>query len=248
MPGTATKAVYNNHDFGKVGAIINAQLNPMTTAQRTTLGGTLTATHKGVFVWDTDLNAPYWWTGTVWQTVGGTQSGLTPKGNVAFNATEPATPTVGDLYVFTNAGTNTWEGSTVVQAGDQVYWDGTAWQFIQGNVIQGTAAVQGILQLASDAEAIAGTDTAKAVTSANLAAREASKKYSRTYFNSSVTTVADTPLTITHNLGLQHRDAYALSFKVGNSQVDVDTDSIDANSCSITSNVALTGSITVIGS
>lgn len=247
MPGTATKNVYVNHNYGKVGAIIDAQHNPLTTTARNTLGGTLNATHKGLFVWDTDLNAPYWWNGSDWATVSGGQSGLTPKGSVAFNAAEPGSPVVGDLYVFTSAGTNTWEGPTPVQIGDQAWWNGTTWEFLQGNVLAASDTVAGVVELATDAEAVTGSDTARATTPANVAAREASRKLARVYFNSGVTTVADTPLTITHNLGLQHRDAYTLSFKVGNSEVDVDTDSIDVNSCSITSNVALTGSITVIG-
>lgn len=247
MPGTANKSIYVNHDYGKVGAVVNAQLNPMTTAQRTTLGGTLTTTHKGLFVWDTDLNTPYWWSGSAWTAPATSQSGLTPKGNVAFNATEPGSPTVGDLYVFTSAGSNTWEGTNVVQVGDQVYWDGTVWQFLQGNAVAASTSVAGLATLATQAEVNTGTDTTKVVTAETLQGKLAANKQAKVYFNSSVTTVADTPLTITHGLTLQHRDAYTLSFKVANSEVQVDTDSIDVNSCSITSNVALTGTITVIG-
>jgi len=243
----AAKQINVNHDFMKLGIIIDAKHNPLTTAARTTLGGTLGANNKGLFVWDIDLNIPYWWSGTVWVQPTSAQSGLTPKGNKAFNDTEPVAPVIGDLYVFTTAGSNTWEGTTVVQIGDQVYWDGTIWQFIQGNTVAATDTVPGIVELATDAETNTGTDTTRAITPANLLANNASRKSAKVYFNSSVTTVADTPLTIVHSLALQNRDAFVLSFKVSNSEVGVDVDSIDVNNCSITTNIAATGSITVIG-
>ncbi len=234
-------------DFLKFGIIKDALANPLTTAQITTLATTLGSTHKGLFVYDYELSVLKIWNGTAFAANPTSQSGLTPKGNVAFNATEPVSPVVGDLYVFTNAGTNTWEGSAVVQAGDQVYWDGTIWQFIQGNVISSSTSVAGIVQLATDAETNTGTDTTKAITPANLAANQAARKAAKVYFLSSVTTVADTPLTINHALTLQNRDAFVLSFKVGNSEVDVDVDSIDVNNATVTSSLALTGSVTVIG-
>ncbi len=243
----AMRSTATGQDYLKLGIIKDALANPLTTAQITTLSSTLGATHKGLFVYDHELSVLKIWNGSAFAANPVTQSGLTPKGNVAFNATEPATPVLGDLYVFTNAGTNTWEGSTVVQAGDQVYWDGTIWQFIQGNVISSSTSVAGIVQLATDAETNTGTDTTRAITPANLAANQAARKSAKVYFVSSVTTVADTPLTINHALALQNRDAYVVSFKVGNSEVDIDTDSVDVNNCSVTSSVALTGSITVIG-
>lgn len=234
-------------DFIKLGILKDFLANPLTTSAKNTLAGTLGSTHKGLLVYDTDLLKLQSWNGSAFVDPPAAQTGLTPKGNVAFNDTEPGSPTVGDLYVFTNAGTNTWEGSTVVQAGDQVYWDGTAWSFIQGNVIASTDSVPGVVELATDAETNTGTDTTRAITPSNLAANNAARKSAKVYFSASVTTVADTPLTINHALGLQNRDAFVLSFKVGNSEVDVDVDSTDTNNCTITTNTALTGSITVIG-
>lgn len=207
------------------------------------MGGTLGAGHDGLFVWDTDLDAIYMWNGSTWITGSAAQTGLTPKGNKAFNDTEPSSPVVGDLYVFNSAGSNTWEGTNVVQVGDQVYWDGSAWQFIQGNVIAASETVPGIIELATQAEVNTGTDAVRAVTPATLAGRP----YGKVYFSSSITTVANTPLTVTHSLALQHRDACVVSFKVSNSEYAVDVDSIDVNSLSITTNLAVTGTIIVIG-
>lgn len=245
----AIKQVNVSHDFLKVGIVKDALLNPLTTSAISTLAGTLGSSNKGLIVYDTDLLKLQAWDGSAFADIAGTQSGLTPKGNKAFNDTEPSSPVVGDLYVFTNAGSNTWEGTTVVQAGDQVYWDGTAWQFIQGNVIAASETVSGIAEIATQAETNTGTDDLRIVTPLKLASHESTKAFAKTYFATGLTLVADTPLTINHALALQNRDAFVLSFKVGNSQVDVDVDSTDINNCTITSNVAVagTGVVTVIG-
>lgn len=236
-------------DFLKLGIIKDALINPLTTAQITTLAGTLSASHKGLVVTNTETGFLLVWTGAVFGPAAATsQSGLTPKGNIAFNGTEPSTPAVGDLYVFTNAGSNTWEGTNVVQAGDWAWWDGTVWNFVQGNTVQATTAVSGIVALATQAEVNTGTEAAKAVTPETLKAYVGSQlKLAKTYFNSSITTVADTPFTINHALALQHRDAFTISFKVGNSEVDVDVDSTDTNNCTITTSTAMTGTVMITG-
>jgi hypothetical protein len=248
MAGTTFRDIGYGINLLKEGILKDFLINPLTTAQRTTLGGTLGAGNEGLPVYDTDLNTLYVWTGAAWGSTGSSvQTGLTPKGNVAFGDTEPASPTVGDLYVFTSAGTNVWEGSTVVQVGDQVYWDGAAWQFIQGNVLAASETVAGVIEIATQAEVNTATDDVRAVTALKLAAYLANRSTPKVYFNASVTTVANTPLTITHSLGLQNRNAFVLNFMVGNSSVGVDVDSTDVNSLTITSNVALTGAITIIG-
>lgn len=235
-------------DYGKVGVLKDFLMNPVTIAQRDTLASALGAAHKGLPVTVTDLNGGTLqiWTGAAFTSVG-SSSGLTPKGSVAFGATEPVSPAVGDLYVFNTAGSNTWETATPVQVGDQIWWDGANWNIIQGNVLAAAEAIAGVIALATQAEVNTGTEAAKAVTPATLAGYIASRKSAKVYFASSVTTVADTPLTIAHALALQNRDAFVLSFKVGNSEVEVDVDSTDINNCTITTSVAMTGSITVIG-
>lgn len=245
---TTIKAINTGHDFRKTGIIKDALANPLTTSARNTLAGTLGAGHDGLFVWDTDEKILYVFNGTIFvAATPAVQSGLTPKGNVAFNDTEPVAPVVGDLYVFTNAGTNTWNTSDVVQAGDFAWWDGTTWQFVQGNVIAASSTVSGIVELATDAETITGTDTVRATTPANVAAREASRKVARVYFVSGVSIVADTPLTVNHALALQNRNAFTYNVVVGNSSVDVDCDSTDINNITLTSNVSVTADVTVIG-
>ena len=66
-----TKKYYHNLDVDG-NMIQNLLLNPLTTAQRLALS--LGVTDESYTVFDTDLNAPYYWTGAAWVTTGG--SGL----------------------------------------------------------------------------------------------------------------------------------------------------------------------------
>lgn len=228
--------------------LIGFRLNPMTTAART--GLSLVAGDEGVTVFDTDLNALYGWTGSAWLALGATVSGAVVfKSLIAFDAAEPGSPSTGDMYIFTTAGTNTWNTSDVVQIGDQAIWDGSNWQFFQTNAVAASETAAGLIELATQAEVNAGSDAVRGVTPATLAAFVgASKKFAKTYFTSSETLVAATPKTITHNLGLQNKDAYAISVKDGTgAEISIDNDGVDTNSLTITSDIALTVNVTVIG-
>lgn len=243
----AAKEFYHDIDLVKVSQLLNFRVHNITTTDRGTLAGTLSGSHKGLSVFDTDLNAIYIWNGSAFQSVGTVAGAMTFKGVVAYNATEPGTPATGDYYVFNTAGTNTWESSDVVQIGDSVVWDGTNWKFIQGNVIAATTSIAGIVELATDAESSTGTDTVRAVTPSGLTQFYTDKKLAKVYFISGASLVANTPLTVTHNLALQNRDAFTINVMSSNSQVSVDVDSTDTNSLTVTSAVSITASITVIG-
>ncbi|MBX2909493.1 MAG: hypothetical protein KF706_07660 [Chitinophagales bacterium] len=58
----------------------------LTTAQKTTLGGTLNGTNKGLLVFDTDLNRTDFWDGTAWKAVGDGAGGP-PTGNAGGDLT-----------------------------------------------------------------------------------------------------------------------------------------------------------------
>jgi uncharacterized membrane protein len=246
----ASKLFYHDLDLVKVSELLNARIHNITTTDRGTLGGTLSAGNKGLLVYDTDLNAFYVWNGSAWAAVSSTVSGaMTFKGTSAFNATEPVAPATGDYYVFTTAGTNTWEGSTVVEIGDSVVYDGAAWKFIQGNTLDASETVKGVVELATNAETITGSDTARAVTPAGVAAKLSDYKAAKVYFVSSASLTANTPLTVAHNLNLQNRNAFTINvMDSAHSAISVDVDSVDQNNLTVTSAVALTGvGITVIG-
>lgn len=245
----AEKLIYHDLDLAKVSQIKNTRVHNITTTDRGTLGGTLSGPHTGLIVFDTDEDKLYLWDGAAWVAAGSTVSGaMVLKGVVAFNAAEPGTPATGDTYIFNSAGTNTWEGSTVVEIGDSAVWDGTAWKFIQGNTVDATTSVKGVVELATDAEASTGTDNTRAVTPSGITQWASDKKVAKAYFASGVSLVANTPFTVTHNLGLQNRNAFVINvMDSSHNQVSCDVDSTDTNSLTVTSAVAITANITVIG-
>lgn len=122
----AEKLIYHDINLVRVSELKEARLHNITTADRTTLGGSLGGTNTGLVVYDTDLDTLYIWDGSAWDAVGTTISGaMTLKGIVAHNAAEPGTPATGDFYIFNSAGSNTWNTDEAVEAGDMVIWDGT---------------------------------------------------------------------------------------------------------------------------
>ncbi len=246
----ASKLYYHDMDLAKVSQLLNFRVHNITTTDRGTLGGTLNSAHKGLMIWDTDLNKHFTWDGSAWKELAPNVAGaMTFKAALAFNASEPTTPSQGDYYVFTNSGTNTWEGTTVVETGDSVVWDGAAWKFIQGNVIDATESVKGVVELASTAEAQAGTATNVVMTPANVKSWTDQNKLAKVYFASGVSLTANTPFGVAHNLSLQNRNAFVINvMDSSHSAISVDVDSTDTNNLTITSAIALTGvNVSVIG-
>lgn len=245
----ATKLFNHDIDLQKASELLNFKIHNITTSTRTTLAGTLSTTHKGLSVWDTDLSALYIWNGSAFVVQGGVAGAMNFKGVVAYNASEPSSPATGDYYVFSTAGTNTWNTSDVVQIGDSVVWDGTNWQFIQGNVLAASETVAGVIEIATDAEMNTGTDDTRAATPLKVKNYIAARGLAKTYFNSSLTLVANTPLTVTHSLALQNRNAFVCKVcDSAHSEVSVDIDSVDVNSFTITSAIAGSGyQVMVVG-
>jgi hypothetical protein len=60
------QSFYNSIQLHKVNEIVEARLQNITTADRTTLGSSLNSGNKGLVVFDTDLNAIYVWSGSAW--------------------------------------------------------------------------------------------------------------------------------------------------------------------------------------
>ena len=70
----------------------------------------------------------------------------------------------------------------------------------------------------------------------------ASPTATRGYFDDSLDTVADTPLTVTHSLGLTNKDAFIAQVKDSTGKVVfVEINSVDVNSLTITTSISLTG-------
>jgi len=172
----ASKEYYHDIDLVKVGQLVNARIQNVTTTERTTLGGGLGSGNVGLQVFDTTVAAPFIWDGSAW-----VRDALTVSGDVVYkgviNPSNAGTVNkeAGFQYVVDTAGTLTASGVTfspsgVVEVGDIVlFTSATDASVIQRNVEGATDAVAGIIELATQSEVNTGTDTTRAITPATLA-------------------------------------------------------------------------------
>lgn len=242
-------------DLLKVGQLLNFRVHNLISSDRVTLGGSLNANHIGLTVWDTDLSKLFVWDGD-WIDMGSSVSNvMTYNGAHSSLTTAPAAPVQGSAYVMTAAGTLTWAGQTfspsaVVAVGDMVVYRGSStWDIYEANVQAASETIAGLIEIATQVEVNAGTDDVRAVTPAKLTSFVNTKAFAKTYYNNAVNLTANTPETITHNLGLQNKDSFTISIKDSSgSEIGVDVDSVNTNSLTLTSFVAQTGvKVTVIG-
>ena len=229
-------------------SLIGAKIYPLPTSSRTALS--LVADDEGLLVFDTTLNTLYAWNGSAWQAAVPTVTGgLILKGGIAANAAQPSSPATGDLYVFTSAGTTSWTPPATVEVGDQAYWDGAAWQYIQTNIGQATTGTVGYVQLATQSQVNAGSSSSLVVTPSTLAgyvpASSLSLRPVRRYSTIITSLVADTPSTVTHGLALNAAAELSVSCYQGGSTVYLAVVLVDANSITIESNTTLSN-VTVV--
>lgn len=243
-------------DLQNVNEILGARQQNVTTAQRTTLAGSLGAGNKGLFVFDTDLNTPYIWDGAAFVDYTASVPGaMTYKGAWSDLVNAPVSPVIGDVYVFTAAGTITWAGETispsaVVEVGDSIIYRGSnVWDVYQKNDVQATETVMGNVFLATQAEVNAGTEASDVVTPATLAGYATNKQLARVYYTGAINLPNNTPTNVVHSLGLSAANAFIVRVAdSAGSEIEVDVDAVDANTISLTATPAVTGAIvTVIG-
>lgn len=230
-------------------ALISAKIYPLTSSARTAL--TLAAGDAGLLVYDTTLNSLQAWNGTAWQNANPTGAGgMAFKGTIAASAAQPSGPVSGDMYVFSSAGTTSWTPSAIVAVGDAVLYDGTTWDYLEKNASTASSTVEGIIQLATQAEVNAGVVSAKALTPATIGSiapdSSTTVRLSRRYRITGVTLVANTALTVTHNLALATASEIQVAVYQGGQEIQVAVAPVDANSLTITSNVALATVVVVV--
>jgi hypothetical protein len=170
--------------------------------QNTTSGG-VSSPVAGQIIFDTGDSVLKYYDGAAWQASETRLDGaLQYKGSVAHDASAASGPQSGDLYVFSSAGTATNYGGTVVEVGDFVIYNGSTWDVIQGNTVDATTSVKGIVELATDTETIAGSDSVRAITPSNLTAWATQSNKTvvrkRVYSNQTIST---TGTTLTHGIG-----------------------------------------------
>lgn len=251
----AVKQFYHDIDLAKVGQLLNARAQVVTDVEMTALAATLGSAHTGLFVYNTDQKKNFTFNGTSFiadaiDTIGD----VIFKGIINTTNAETVEKVNGFQYVVDTAGTLAATGVTFspngeVDAGDIVlFTSATTAHIIQRNDVNATETVAGNVELATAAETTAGTDTIRAVTPAGLAAAMTGNLYTRQHSQVLTTVDANTPVTVTHGLALVNRDAFVVNVMAGNAPISVEIDSLDANSITITSNVALTDvRVTVVG-
>jgi hypothetical protein len=102
--------------------------------------------------------------------IGSLTGALVFKGSKAPGDAAPGTPASGDVWVMSAAGkmAASWTGvaGLAVVKDETIAWDGSAWISLGSDppIVDASTTVKGIIQLATAAEVLAGTDAVKAVT------------------------------------------------------------------------------------
>jgi len=244
------KEIYTDYNFARVGQVRDFRVHNVTTTERNSLSLALGAGNSGLHVYDTTIKSAYYWDGAAFQPVSPVIAGaMVYKGTYSDTVNTPTTPEMGHVYVWNGGNsTLTWSTQTfnpdaIVQNGDQIIYRGSGvWDIFQADLNPASETDAGYIAISTQAATNAGTNDTTAVTPSKLNGYRVAKSLASVYFASSVNTSALTPLTITHNLNLQNRNSFVISIKnSAHSEITLDVDSIDVNSLTITSSIALTG-------
>lgn len=260
------KLFYHDISLVDVGQLTNARIhNVADNAAETTLAGTLGADNVGLIIYHVADDIIKTWDGTQFNAYA-----LEVAGDVIFKGFIDASIAIDDggqpqtveavagyQYVVNTAGTFdagasgvTLQGNQELQVGDVVIFTSTTEAYsIQRNDVYATETVEGNIRLATQAEVNAGTVADEAVTPATLQGKLDNDQYARQYTETLSLTGLGTPDTVTHNLALVNKDAFTVNvMNSSGSQISVDVDSVDANSITLTSLLALTDVVvTIVG-
>jgi hypothetical protein len=201
----------------------------------------------GQLIFDTGTATLKYYDGSNWQSTKTRFSGqILYKGAIGHDAASPESTNSGDLYVFTSPGTATNYGGGVVEIGDYVIYNGatTSWSVIQGNVVQSSTGVKGIVELATSDEAETGSDTARAIVPSALKAwaDQTDKTVTRKRVFTGQT-INSSPNTLTHAIG--NNNPYVSVYTSTGQRVHLEITKGNGTVV-LTSNVELSGATVVI--
>ncbi|MFN8349429.1 MAG: hypothetical protein U0X91_30790 [Spirosomataceae bacterium] len=182
----------------------------------------------------------FWgWNGTTWIDLSQIMnSPANIKGDITNANTNPAfpgSPSTGDIwFITTTAGT---VGGIDVEIGDQLIRGSSGWFVMQANTFAASETRAGVIELATQAEANAGSDTTRALTPATLAGYLANYFYSRRVSTLIASLPANTATTVTHGLGVA---LPSVTIWQGNEIIELDVVSTSSNAYTVQSLSALT--------
>lgn len=249
----ASKTFNHNINLTKL-SLVNAKFHPLTTAAKTTLGGTLSAGDEGLIVFDTDLNILQAWSGSAWVSTAAVIAGsMVYLGTASSLTTAPATTSAGSTYVSTVAGTLTWAGvtfspSAVIAVGDMlVFRTPTQVDIVEGNAVQATETVNGISRIATQAITNTGTNDTDQITPLKLEQRLVNRLTPKAELKTGLTFVADTALSITTATVMTNKDSFTVSFKDSTGEeISLQVSAVNTAGFTATSGIALTGATAFI--
>lgn len=194
--------------------------------------------YEGQTYFDTASKKFMGWNGTAWVDLSQVMTGAaTIKGEITNANTSPAfpsSPATGDIwFITTNAGT---VGGIEVEIGDQLVRGTTNWFVLQANTMSASETRAGVIELATQAEANAGSDATRALTPATLAGYLANFFYARRVSQNITSLVANTTTNVTHGLNLA---TPVVQVWQGGEEIDLHIQSVSANVISVTSNTTL---------
>lgn len=180
----------------------------------------------------------YGWNGTSWIDLSQIlNSPANIKGDITNANTNPAfpgSPATGDIwFITTTAGT---VGGIEVEIGDQLVRGTSGWFVLQANTFAASDTRAGVIELATQAEANAGSDTTRALTPATLAGYLANYFYARRVSTLIGTLTANTATTVTHGLGVA---LPSVTIWQGNEIIDLEVVSTSSNAYTVQSLVTL---------
>jgi hypothetical protein len=172
----ATKQFYHDIDLVKVGQLVDARIQNVTSAEASALAAILTTANTGLVVFDTTLNTIRIWDGTAFNNVSSDIEGdVIFKGVINPTNVGSVDKSNGYQYVVDTAGTLSASGITFspdaqVEVGDIVlFTSATEATIFNRNIDAATTDAAGIVEIATQAEVDAGTDTSRVLTPATLA-------------------------------------------------------------------------------
>lgn len=253
----ATEKYYHDLDLVGISQLKNARKQNVTQAEMDALALVLGAENKGLFVFNTETEESSTWTGTEFKIdAPKVQGAMVYRGAISAPGSMPTDVLAGHSFVYTGPATElAWVDQVFapdasIEPGDQIVYrgDGT-WDIYDGAEELASETVAGIAKRSSIDETKSGTNVENFVTPAGVSAFVAHRKLTTVYFADNQTLQANIPLSVAHNMNLQHKDAFTIRVAdSAGSSISVQVQSQDVNTVTITSAVGLIGvKITVIG-